>query len=71
LQGNGIADEIAAKRKAPTDPATVEIDNDIKAVEDQMNNPKKGDDVEDIKKRYRELQDRRNQLQTRALMGAQ
>lgn len=70
-RGKEIADEIAARRNKPASPEIVEIDTEIKTVEDQMNNPKKGDDVEAIKQRYRELQDRKNQLQTRQMMGVQ
>lgn len=70
-RGKAIADEIAAKRKAPENPEIIEIDTQIKAVEDQMNNPKKGDDPEAIKQRYRELQDRKTQLQSRQMMGVQ
>ena len=70
-RGKEIADEIAAKRKAPESPEIIELDTEIKTIEDQMNNPKKGDDVEAIKQRYRELQDRKTQLQTRQMMGIQ
>lgn len=70
-RGKAIADEIAAKRTKPASPEVQALDAEIKTVEDQMNSPKKGDDVEAIKQRYRELQDRKNQLQTRAMMGVQ
>ena len=70
-RGKAIADEIAARRNKPASPEIVELDTEIKTVEDQMNNPKKGDDVEAIKQRYRELQDRKTQLQTRQQMGIQ
>ena len=70
-RGKEIADEIAAKRKAPESPEILELDNEIKEIEQQMNNPKKGDDAEAIKQRYRELQDRKNQLKTRQMMGIQ
>ncbi len=70
-RGKAIADEIAARRNKPASPEVQEIDTEIKTVEEQMNNPKKGDDVEAIKQRYRELQDRKNQLQTRQMMGVQ
>lgn len=68
-RGREIADQIAAKRNKPDNPKIIEIDNEIDAIEQQMNNPKKGDNVEEIKQRYRELQERRNALQTRQMMG--
>lgn len=70
-KGREIADSIAAKRNAPAAPEVVEIDTKIKAVKEQMNNPKPGDDIDAIAERYKQLNAEKTRLQTRQATGAQ
>jgi hypothetical protein len=70
-RGKEIADEIAARRNKPKTPELEAIDTELKTIEQQMNNPKPGDDPEAIKTRFRELNQRKTTLQTNAMMGAQ
>lgn len=68
-RGKAIADEIAARRNKPAAPEMIDLDNQIKSLEDKMDNPQKGDDVDAIKEQYRELQNRKSTLQTKQMMG--
>lgn len=72
--GKQIADEIAARKNKPASPELQSIDNEIAEVEKQMNDPKPDAskaEIEQIKQRYRELQQRRNRMQTNQLLGIQ
>lgn len=69
--GREIAKEIQERRNKPAEksPQMVEVETQIKAVEDQMNNPPEGADVKAISEQYRQLQNRKSELQLMESLG--
>lgn len=66
-RGKEIAEEIAARADKPAKqpPELEEIDNRIKDVQNRMNAPQSGDDVEAVAAEYRKLMNERAQLQAK------
>lgn len=66
-RGKEIAEEIAARANTPKakPPELEEIDSRIKDVQNRMNTPKPGDDVEAVANEYRKLMNERAQLQAK------